>query len=106
MRLVGAVDGSAAPSLGGRGPGRPVGPDAGATTATALVAAAPARPPEAGYGLPRRPLSAFLAHLIATRRGEPQTRARRRVDTAHAIDRYAAADTAPSTPPPVLLRSL
>jgi len=102
MRSIAAVDGSAAPSLGGRERGWAATPDTGPTTA--LVAVAPARPPDAELAVARRPLTAFVVQLIATRCGEPQTRARRRAETAHAIAHYAAAEMAPS--PPVVLRWL
>ncbi len=35
-----------------------------------------------------RPNSVFLAHLIATKEGAPQTRRRRRVDLAEGVARY------------------
>jgi hypothetical protein len=81
-------------------------PDSRPTTFTALVAVAPVRRPETGFAVSRRPLTAFVAQLIATRHGEHQTRARRRAETTHAIDRYAAAQMAPTARVPVLLRSL
>jgi hypothetical protein len=104
MQPVTAISGSTAP--GGRAPGRAATPDVPPRTATALVAAGPARPAEAGPALARRPLSAFVAQLIATRRGEPQTRTRRRAEPADAIAVYAAGSAAPSARPPVVLRSL
>jgi hypothetical protein len=37
----------------------------------------------------RRPAASFLAHLIATSRGEPQTRERRRAEPGQAAQAYA-----------------
>jgi hypothetical protein len=66
---------------------------AGAPSAQrALVRIAPADP--ASGISPRtaeaRPAAAFLAHLIATVQGAPQTRERRRADPDWAITAYAA----------------
>jgi hypothetical protein len=41
--------------------------------------------------LSRRPAAPFLAQLIATARGEPQTRERRRAEPETAAHAYAAA---------------
>jgi hypothetical protein len=41
--------------------------------------------------LSRRPAAPFLAQLIATARGEPQTRERRRAEPQTAAHAYAAA---------------
>ena len=41
--------------------------------------------------LSRRPAAPFLAHLIATARGEPQTCERRRAEPKTAMNAYAAA---------------
>lgn len=43
--------------------------------------------------LSRRPAAPFLAHLIATARGEPQTRDRRRAEPGAAALAYAATAT-------------
>jgi len=49
-------------------------------------------PPEAHpIPLSRRPAAPFLAQLIATARGEPQTRERRRAEPETAAHAYAAA---------------
>jgi hypothetical protein len=40
----------------------------------------------------------FLAHLLATAEGMPQTRARRRAEPGRAIDAYAARMRTPPTP--------
>jgi hypothetical protein len=68
---------------------------------TALVPIAPARARLRPVG---RAHAAFLAQLIATRRGLPQTRARRRTEPADATRAYAIALARP--PRPVLSRSL
>jgi hypothetical protein len=44
-----------------------------------------------------RPSATFLAHLVATAQGAPQTRSRRRASFDHAATLYAAA--APKEPP-------
>ncbi|MDN3721123.1 hypothetical protein QW131_22785 [Roseibium salinum] len=45
-----------------------------------------ALPPELGF---------FLAHLIATRDGEPQTRVRRRAEPVHGVNTYRAVAALP-----------
>ncbi|MCX2724947.1 hypothetical protein [Roseibium salinum] len=42
-----------------------------------------------------RPNSVFLAHLIATRDGEPQTRVRRRAEPVHGVNTYRAVAALP-----------
>jgi len=58
----------------------------------ALVAVAPVKPTRPQSDRPRaaRPASTapFLAHLVATREQAPQTRTRRRVEPAEAIQIY------------------
>lgn len=53
----------------------------------ALVAVEPGESP---CPTSHRPSAPFLAHLIATERGEPQTRERRRATPAAAAQAYAA----------------
>ncbi|MGE3144689.1 MAG: hypothetical protein AB7K35_03780 [Pseudorhodoplanes sp.] len=55
----------------------------------ALVPLAPAGIASPRTAAPTRPVAAFLAHLIATAQGAPQTRERRRAEPADAIARYA-----------------
>lgn len=45
----------------------------------------------------RRPLTPFLAHLIAAHAKLPQTRERRRTEPATALKTYAAAQSGPAT---------
>jgi hypothetical protein len=68
---------------------------------TALVPLAPAREVQRPAG----PRAAFLAHLIATRRELPQTRARRRAEPDDAARAYRAQAARPA-PRPVLSRSI
>ena len=56
----------------------------------ALVAVPPVEPGENPCPYSRRPAAPFLAHLIATARGEPQTRAHSRAEPAAAAQAYAA----------------
>jgi hypothetical protein len=63
------------------GAGRALVPVARAGTASATPAGA--RNP--------RPSAAFIAHLVATAQGAPQTRSRRRATADHAATLYAAA---------------
>jgi hypothetical protein len=62
----------------------------------ALIALQPIVPGERSPA--GRPQASFLAHLIATDRQLPQTRARRRAEPADAITAYSAADA--EAPPP------
>ena len=59
-------------------------------TGTALVLITPVEAGEPTTLPPRRSSAAYLAQLIATDRGEPQTRERRRVTTQEAIAAYGA----------------
>lgn len=106
MRPVAGIVGSTAPTLGGRGRGLAAKPAASPVARTALVAVTPAHPPDASLTPGRRPLSAFVAQLIATQRREPQTRERRRAEPAVAITLYTAGSMAPTAAAPVVLRSL
>lgn len=69
-----------------------------------ITAVAPAAPNERPRGHSQRPSAAFLAHLLATRAHEPQTRERRRAAPQIA---QAAYRTAAHRPPPsgLLLRT-
>jgi hypothetical protein len=80
-----------------------IGPSAAVEPGTALVpialaADAVARPAGRAHAV-------FLAHLIATRRQEPQTRARRRAEPDEAARAYRAGLAQPA-PEPLLSRSL
>jgi hypothetical protein len=55
----------------------------------ALVAVQPIKYSEPSPALSRLPAAAFLAHLIATERMEPQTRQQRRAEPSDARDAYA-----------------
>jgi len=67
---------------------------------TALVPIAPTRPVRSSG----RAHAAFLVHLIATRRDQPQTRARRRTEPGEAARAYRAGLARPAARP-VLSRS-
>jgi hypothetical protein len=80
-----------------------IGPSTAVAPGTALVPIGPAfdavaRPAD-------RARAVFLAHLIATGRQEPQTRARRRVEPDEAARAYRAGLAQPA-PGPLLSRSL
>jgi hypothetical protein len=74
-------------------PGAPAQP---AWPGTALVPIAPARAPDPLGRPARRPLAAFLVHLIATDRQAPQTRSRRRLEPGEAAGHYRATLAAPA----------
>ena len=59
-----------------------------------LVAVSPVKPAEALRQTPTRSSAAFLAHLIATAEGLPQTREKRRLGPQEASRLYGAAYTA------------
>jgi hypothetical protein len=71
--------------------GEPAEQDAGPTECRALIPVAAPVPSERSATPSRRPLAAFLAHLIATQTQAPQTRARRRVEPEEAIGVYEVA---------------
>jgi hypothetical protein len=73
---------------------------------TALVAIVPTPQPATILAASRPASAAFLAHLIATARQVPQTRARRRAAPAEAIEAYAAVGQRPIRSGRVLSRSL
>jgi hypothetical protein len=60
-------------------------------TGTALVPLSAAGEAAATTGVRPRPSATFLAHLVATAQGAPQTRQRRRANPDHAATLYAAA---------------
>jgi hypothetical protein len=101
MQAVTAVSGAAPTSARARTADRL--PTRQVPAATALVPVSSPPPPGLAGEL-RRPLSAFLAQLIATREGDPQTRTLRRAEPADAVATYAAAGM--PAPPPTVLRSL
>jgi hypothetical protein len=106
MQSIARIGGATAPALSGRVPGRAATRDAPSPASrTALVPVAPGHPPDAGLTPGRRPLSAFVAQLIATQRREPQTRERRRAEPADAIALYTAGGRARARAPAVV-RSL
>ena len=59
-------------------------------TGTSLVLISPVQAGEQTTLPPRRTSASYLAHLIATERGEPQTRERRRATPHEAIAAYGA----------------
>jgi hypothetical protein len=60
----------------------------------ALVAVSPVKPREPMLRAPARSSAAFIAHLIATAEGLPQTREKRRLDPQEASRLYGAAQGA------------
>ncbi len=46
-------------------------------------------------GRPARPLAAFLAHILATEAGDPQTRSKRRLPIDETVTRYLASAERP-----------
>jgi hypothetical protein len=80
-----------------------IGPSTAVEPGTALVPVALA--PDALARPAGRARAVFLAHLIATRRAEPQTRTRRRVEPDEAARAYRAGLARPA-PGPLLSRSL
>jgi len=91
MRIVSGIDGSAvfSPRTSRRRSGETR--IAAPTEARALIPLEPAAASEHATGTERRPLAVFLAHLIATQTGAPQTRTRRRTEPGEAASAYAAA---------------
>ena len=72
----------------------------------ALVPVAPIAADEASHPAGERPISAFLAQLVATSQRFPQTRAGRRVEPAEAAETYEAALMVPPAKGCVLRRSV
>jgi hypothetical protein len=66
-------------------------PDAPTTASRALIPVAAPFPGGRPATLTRRPLAAFLAHLIATQTQAPQTRVRRRAEPEEAMAVYGIA---------------
>jgi hypothetical protein len=62
----------------------------------ALVAVEAPAASERAAMAPRRPMAAFVAHLIATEKQVPQTRMRRRTEPAEAIATYMVAMAQPA----------
>ena len=60
----------------------------------ALVAVSPVKPREPVRQAPARSSAAFIAHLIATAEGLPQTREKRRLEPQEASRLYGAAQSA------------
>jgi hypothetical protein len=68
------------------------GPTGASAPSRALVALSPAPAVAGVHTASSRPRAAFLAHVIATGLGVPQTRTRRRIEPQDASALYAAAD--------------
>lgn len=79
---------------------------AGASAGGALVPVIPAAANEGPRESPRRPATAFLAHLAATRQRAPQTRAGRRADPVEAAAAYGAMLVSPTMIGRVFRRSV
>lgn len=62
--------------------------DAASVASRALIPVAASAPGERSPAITRRPLAAFLAHLIATQTQAPQTRVRRRAEPEEAEAAY------------------
>lgn len=80
-------------------------PENAAADARALVPVAPASSPQPLPQANRRPLATFLAQLIATKSGAPQTRELRRGTPKEALSHYRTAPTA-GRPDPKFSRSM
>jgi hypothetical protein len=72
-----------------------VGPAGAPAECRALARVSPVEPEAAPLRWYRHPEAAFLAHLIATAQGLPQTRARRRAEPEAACAAYRAAARLP-----------
>jgi hypothetical protein len=90
MLAIGGIGPSTAftPQASRRGPAEPCG--TGPSASRALIPVAAPTPSDRTGPATRRPLAAFLAHLIATQTQAPQTRARRRAEPEDAIGLYLA----------------
>lgn len=90
MRIVSGIEGSAAFRASRRGTAEPRPGAPAAAESRDLIAVAPAARNEGAAVMSSRPLSSFLAHLIAMRADAPQTRLRRRAEPEDAVSAYAA----------------
>lgn len=92
MLAIGGIGASTVtPQTSRRGAAAPGEADAPATEARALIPVAAPAPSDRAGTASRRPVAAFLAHLIATQTQAPQTRARRRAEPEDATGIYVAA---------------
>jgi hypothetical protein len=80
--------------------------DAAAPVALVPVRAVGAAVADVPLSLSQRPLAAFLAQLIATQDGLPQTRARRRLEPALAAATYVQAGKLTTEPGAAFTRSV
>jgi hypothetical protein len=94
MLAIGGMGTSAATLRTRCGPAARYEPDAPATESRALIPVAAPAPGDRPDAPTRRPLAAFLAHLIATQTQAPQTRVRRRAEPVDVTGTYFAATRA------------
>jgi hypothetical protein len=96
MVPVGRIGSAKAVGSGGTSSREPADEAAAPSRALVRVAISPASP-VSFRPADRRPAAPFLAHLIATDQGAPQTRERRRADPNWAITAYAATMRVPES---------
>ena len=96
MLAIGGIGTSAATLRTRHGPAARYEPDAPATESRALIPVAAPAPGDRPAAPTRRPLAAFLAHLIATQTQAPQTRVRRRAEPAEVLATYGIASVRPA----------
>jgi hypothetical protein len=96
MVPVGRIGSTMAIGSGGTSSREPADEAAAPSRALVRVAISPASP-VSFRPADRRPAAPFLAHLIATDQGAPQTRERRRADPNWAITAYAATMRVPES---------
>ena len=99
LKSAGAVAGRPEPAQ--RADAELVGPASAPAQSRALVRVSPATPTALPTAQSSQPAAAFLAHLIATALGAPQTRRRRRAAPGFARVTYTTA--AVSSPQPGLM---
>ena len=107
MPLIGGATRSVTPwlpELRQAGEARSVADGAGGSRALVLVT--PVAEVEFSHSGSERPMSAFLAQLVATRQRAPQTRAGRRAEPAEAAETYEATLIIPPVKGRVLRRSV
>jgi hypothetical protein len=88
MDRLNGIRASAARSFGSRLRRAAPEPSNATGAGSALVPVSPIDRSETLPTANQRPAAAFLAHLIATNRGEPQTRERRRAEPGEAAHAY------------------
>ena len=87
---IGAIGGTTAGHAPRRASAERIEPEVAESSTRVLVAVEEAAPGERCYIPARHPSAPFLAHLLATKMHEPQTRARRRAEPEEAAALYGA----------------